>query len=90
MLKDIRDLRDPVLLGEKLLFKRKHPRNLLSERYDRIKPVLNAIPNYVGTTLGAETAKTYIAELESREDIYARNTLDSIKKGKREANAEIV
>lgn len=86
-----RDIRDPNILGEKLLEQAPIVRDTygdtipLSEIYDYHVRKFD-LPSYVGCTLGQETAATYLHELQSREaqgDRYAASTLAAMREGKK-------
>ena len=72
----LRDIRDPAILGETLLKRKKHSKAKLSYVADAHD--LWKIPKYSGEMLGFYTASKYRAELEAREDKYAQSTLERI------------
>lgn len=78
-----RDIRDPKLLGEKLLFEVESVRSTygeeipLSEIWDVHVGKLSH-PDFKGEMLGFYTAKIYREELEARDDKYAASTLERI------------
>lgn len=88
MLRDIRDNRDPIKLGQKLLHEADEVRKTygeisLSEVWDVHVSKLTH-PDYAGYLMGHYTAEIYKNELKIRSkegDIYARSTLESITKG---------
>lgn len=90
-----RDIRDPRAVGEKLLYEAETVRKTygadisLSEIWDVHASKLTH-PNYSGEMTGFYTAQEYLRELETRDDRYAKSTLDSIRAGAKPSNAEIV
>lgn len=84
-------MRDPAALGTMLLAGHRRSTRTLSDYYDHNRSTLvNDCPDYTGFLSGYYTAKEYIAELEGREDRYAKSTLADIKNGNKNKNAEIV
>lgn len=88
--KDIRDIRDPKAIGEKLLgFRELAPgnQNTLAELYTILFEWEHFnVPNYEGQTLGQITAQEYLDELQSRTDRYAASTLEAIRAGQKPIN----
>lgn len=77
---DTRDLRDPQKLGEWLLNRPSHKK--ASVGYDKHIHAAD-IPDYShNESLGAVAAREYRAELEARDDIYAKSALESLDAGK--------
>lgn len=71
----LRDIRDPIALGERLL-KLREAGLALTTAMDMV--IADSGEPYEGHLMGYYTAQEYRAELEAREDIYAKNTLERI------------
>jgi hypothetical protein len=71
----IKDIRDPSALGERLLHLAEAGLSLTTAM-DMV--ICDSGVPYAGHLMGYYTAQEYRQELEAREDIYAKNTLERI------------
>ena len=81
-MRDLRDLRDPQRIGEILRSSSRttHYKELtLSQMIDKLD--LSSVASYPqDESMAAVTAREYRAELEAREDRYAKSALESLNK----------